>query len=100
MLVISQKSICRGFCLMLQPFRRTCLASIAVALAAWNIPLRADEANLAAPPIQTYGDTNKNCIEWSDNCRICRMDEGETHCSTVGIACQPSKIICKVTREK
>ncbi len=45
--------------------------------------------------IQTYGDKNRSCQEWTDSCRTCsRSDASEAACSNIGIACQPKAITC------
>jgi hypothetical protein len=39
------------------------------------------------------------CLEWSDGCAVCARDDANAvHCSTPGVACQPSSIVCR--REK
>ncbi|WP_158812642.1 hypothetical protein [Methylocapsa sp. S129] len=66
----------------------------------------ADEAvapPASAPPIsneavtlQGFGMQNPLCREWSDGCAICLRDEkGAARCSTPGIACQPTPIVCR-----
>ena len=53
-----------------------------------------------APPaaeaaIHGYGDRDKTCLAWTDQCRSCTRAEGdEVHCSNIGIACQPAEIAC------
>jgi hypothetical protein len=41
--------------------------------------------------VQSYGEKNPACLEWSDGCVIC-VRGGQ--CSTPGIACQPGEISC------
>ena len=46
-------------------------------------------------PIHRYGDSDKTCQEWTDNCRTCsRPENGELFCSNMPIACQPAAISC------
>ena len=45
--------------------------------------------------IHGYGDGDKTCQEWTDNCRTCsRPESGEPLCSNMPIACQPAAITC------
>jgi hypothetical protein len=54
-----------------------------------------------AIPVQAYGETNADCLEWTDSCVICVRREGaEPACSTPGIACRPGEIACSASREK
>lgn len=47
------------------------------------------------PWVQSYGDGNKSCTSWTDDCVTCKRDEGaELACSNIGIACQPNGIRC------
>ncbi|GAC1338043.1 MAG: hypothetical protein NVSMB26_25430 [Beijerinckiaceae bacterium] len=49
-----------------------------------------------AVPIQAYGQQSASCREWTDGCTLCtKADNGETNCSTPGIACQPAGLHCK-----
>ena len=50
----------------------------------------------AVPPsVQAYGDRNKSCAAWTDDCVTCsRKDEAELVCSNIGIACQPKDVRC------
>ena len=67
--------------------------------------VRADEPSPPGKPLPpgqslpAYGDWNRDCLEWSDGCAVCkRSDEasakGAFACSTPGIACQPKGIVC------
>ena len=42
-----------------------------------------------------FGDTFRNCREWSDGCAICKRTDA-VHCSTPGVLCQPNVISCTV----
>lgn len=58
-----------------------------------------------APPateaaIHGYGDRDKTCLAWTDQCRSCtRADGDEVHCSNIGIACQPAAEIACTARK-
>ena len=45
---------------------------------------------------QSYGQRNKDCLEWTDTCVNCvRAQSGENFsCSNIGIACQPKEVRC------
>jgi hypothetical protein len=45
---------------------------------------------------QSYGEHNKDCLEWTDTCVNCvRAQSGENFsCSNIGIACQPKEVTC------
>lgn len=64
---------------------------------------RAQTSSAPAPPsppsaeasIHGYGDHDKTCIAWTDQCRTCaRGANDEVTCSNIGIACQPAAIAC------
>ena len=41
-----------------------------------------------------YGDFDKQCVAWTDGCRICiRNTDRSPTCSNIGIACQPKQTI-------
>jgi hypothetical protein len=41
-----------------------------------------------------YGDFDKQCVAWTDGCRICiRNTDRPPTCSNIGIACQPKQSI-------
>ena len=42
-----------------------------------------------------FGDTFRDCREWSDGCAVCKRTDA-VHCSTPGILCQPNVISCTV----
>lgn len=47
------------------------------------------------PSIHGYGDRDKTCIAWTDQCRSCERGENDAiFCSNIGIACQPAAITC------
>ncbi len=61
-------------------------------------PVFADEA--ATPDaaeqasLQSFGAAHPECVEWGDGCAVCKRDDS-AHCSTTGIACQPTPIACQ-----
>lgn len=69
-------------------------------------PAGADETPVATPSpeersLQGFGASAPECLEWSDGCAVCaRNDSGVAHCSTPGIACQPSPILCRKEKPK
>src|SRR6516165_11651301 len=46
--------------------------------------------------VQSYGERNKDCLEWTDTCVNCvRAQSGENpSCSNIGVACQPKEVTC------
>lgn len=46
--------------------------------------------------VQSYGDQNKDCLEWTDTCVNCvrAQSGGNSNCSNIGIACQPKEVRC------
>jgi len=84
--------------------RRAAAASVAVFCAHFCAPMGAGAQTppAAAPApeaqalsLQAFGANSAACLEWGDGCAICRRDEGgAAHCSTPGIACQPSPVVC------
>ena len=45
--------------------------------------------------IHGYGDRDKTCLTWTDQCRSCqRAADDQIHCNNIGIACQPAAIAC------
>ena len=50
----------------------------------------------SADSMQSYGDRNKHCLEWTDTCVNCvRAQSSENFsCSNIGIACQPKEVTC------
>ncbi len=69
-------------------FAVACLACPQIAAADSPKPEKLPEA----VAVQTYGDTNPACLEWSDGCVVC-VKGGK--CSTPGFACQPGEILCR-----
>jgi len=45
---------------------------------------------------QSYGEHNKDCLEWTDTCVNCVRDQSSENfgCSNIGIACQPKDVTC------
>ena len=74
-------------------FRLTLLAAALFAATAHAdqtpAPNPEEQANL-----QSFAASHPACKEWSDGCAVCMRDEA-VHCSTPGIACQPTEIRCK-----
>jgi hypothetical protein len=74
-------------------------AALAPAFAQQTTPPAAAPLDPAAQQnlsLQGFGAKNPTCLEWNDGCATCRRDAGgAVHCSTTGIACQPTDIVCK-----
>jgi hypothetical protein len=80
------------------------LASVAAfALLAGGSPSFADDAPATPAPakaeersLQGYAAQAPHCLEWTDGCAVCARgaEAAESHCSTPGVACQPSAIQC------
>jgi hypothetical protein len=45
---------------------------------------------------QSYGQRNKDCLEWTNTCVNCVRDQSSKNfsCSNIGIACQPKDVKC------
>jgi hypothetical protein len=57
-------------------------------------PAPAQESSTEAS-IHGYGDRDKSCLAWTDQCRSCaRAADNAVNCSNIGIACQPAEITC------
>ena len=72
-------------------------ASIALVLMAHEAaPDEQTPGQVAADWMQSYGERNKECLEWTDTCVNCvRAQSGDNfNCSNIGIACQPKDVIC------
>jgi hypothetical protein len=53
-----------------------------------------------ATTIQGFGDSDKTCVAWTDECRTCRREADNTAvCSNIGIACQSAETRCTARRE-
>jgi hypothetical protein len=48
----------------------------------------------AEATIHAFGERDKLCAAWTDECRICRRNGAEIACSNISIACQPKDIRC------
>jgi hypothetical protein len=61
-------------------------------------------ATLAGPArlhVHNYGDHDRTCAIWSDQCRKCsRRPNGRPICSNIGIACVPHKVKCMKRQER
>jgi len=46
--------------------------------------------------VQSYGDHNKGCLEWTDTCVNCvRAQSGDNYsCPNIGIAYEPKEVRC------
>ena len=74
------------------------LASVALlvctAAFAQQPPVPADPG-AADPSVYDFGDKDKTCFAWTDDCRSCQREADSTvNCSNVGIACQPAAVRC------
>ena len=72
-------------------------ASIAIILIARGAALaELTPGRAAADWMQSYGERDKECLEWTDTCVNCvRAQSGDNfNCSNIGIACQPKDVIC------
>ena len=85
---------------MRQIFAATCISSFALAAPACfaqstePAPLPPASSS-TAPAIHGYGDRDKTCLAWTDQCRSCqRAADDQIHCNNIGIACQPVEIAC------
>lgn len=55
----------------------------------------APSAAAAEASVHAYGDHDKTCRAWTDQCRSCARGQGDqVICSNIGIACQPAEITC------
>ena len=52
-------------------------------------PSAAEQASM-----QAFGELNKQCTAWTDECRTCLRTGDQVACSNIGIACQPKDIRC------
>jgi hypothetical protein len=81
---------------------RMSLAAFALVLAVAAARAQTSSAPAGSPPASTaeasihaYGDRDKTCLAWTDQCRSCtRGFNDEVNCSNIGIACQPAAIAC------
>ena len=63
------------------------------------IPAPADPLAREQLSLKGFGAANPTCLEWNDGCATCLRDvSGAAHCSTPGIACQPTELLCKARR--
>jgi hypothetical protein len=72
-------------------------AAIAIILMAREAaPAELTAGQASADWMQSYGQHNKDCLEWTDTCVNCvRAQSGENFsCSNIGIACQPKEVRC------
>ena len=72
-------------------------ASIAVILMAREAaPAELSPGQAAADWMQSYGEHNKDCLEWTNTCVNCVRDQSSKNfsCSNIGIACQPKDVKC------
>jgi len=72
-------------------------ASIAVILTAREAaPAELPPGQASADWMQSYGEHNKDCLEWTNTCVNCVRDQSSKNfsCSNIGIACQPKDVKC------
>jgi hypothetical protein len=72
-------------------------AAIAIILMAREAaPAELTPGQASADWTQSYGQRNKDCLEWTDTCVNCvRAQSGDNFsCSNIGIACQPKDVTC------
>jgi hypothetical protein len=79
---------------------------LSAALLLARSPLHAEDAinvGPGSPPssraedvtLWQFGVREKQCLEWTDGCRVCRRTGMEAaECSNTGISCQPKDIHC------
>jgi len=68
---------------------------LAAAAARGQTPPSSPPPSAADASIHAYGDQDKTCTAWTDQCRACaRGANDEISCSNIGIACQPAAITC------
>ena len=61
-----------------------------------NPPAAAPKTEGDAMSLQGFGAQNPLCREWSDGCAVCLRDAaGAAHCSTPGVACEPTSAACR-----
>ncbi|WP_156898139.1 hypothetical protein [Methylocapsa acidiphila] len=71
-----------------------------VALAGASASADESSAEPRSAIMQAYGEHDADCLEWTDFCATCRrLESGEPACSTPGVACEPSEIVCREKRE-
>jgi hypothetical protein len=58
----------------------------------------APQAPTSDASIHGYGDRDKTCVAWTDQCRACVRDGDTITCSNIGIACQPAAITCSLRK--
>jgi hypothetical protein len=74
--------------------------SVALSVGAAAFAQPSAPAPATAPAFQGFGDADKTCLAWTDQCRSCRREADDTvNCSNIGIACQPAEIRCTARRE-
>jgi len=60
----------------------------------------ADAPELALP-LEKWGESNPDCLEWTNQCQICsRKEASAPQCSLPGIACLPGPLVCKILRPR
>ena len=81
------------------PRRAASISAAAVLLLtgpAWADSFRTPRFQQGAPvSIAAYGRQNPACLEWTNGCVLCSRSDGQSRCSTPGIACLPAGITCK-----
>jgi len=71
------------------------IAGVFAATFAHAQPSASPPPSPAEASIHAYGDRDKTCLAWTDQCRTCtRGANDEVSCANIGIACQPAAIAC------
>lgn len=82
------------------------LAAAVLALLLGCGPAAADGAKPAEPALPepapdsvlAFVRAHPDCLEITDACMVCRIEQGEAHCSTPGVACIKSALACSRSR--
>jgi len=72
--------------------QRYVLAATAVLLLIANSAMADEQA--AAESMADFMKSNPQCMEFSDQCSICAVDDGKAACSTPKIACIKKPYVC------
>jgi hypothetical protein len=67
-----------------------------VLMALQAAPAELPPGQASADWMQSYGEHNKDCLEWTNTCVNCVRDQSSKNfsCSNIGIACQPKEVSC------
>jgi hypothetical protein len=76
------------------------ISLVGLVTAALAQPSAPAPAPATTPTFQGFGDSDKTCVAWTDECRLCLREADNTVvCSNIGIACQPAETRCTARRE-